>query len=358
MAHLPMRDQQQEPTISSSVLLSLYNDLSAHRDEFDRGLARFQIEIKELQDLHGHISLRRFVQVFEWMAEELEDQWLGLRFSQRAGPDALGAVGYLFLSSGTLEAAMHSLSRYLEAIQSSSRVEINYVDEFVEVQYRIDDEAIAPRRQDSEYSIGLMWRYMQLLSNNRCHLTQISFEHERPSGIGTIYRRIFNAPVFFGRSSNELTLPLQDFRQWHEGLDRHLFPILEDHIANTLGRSSIPTTFTESVEQLLTEQVLHQGARARLVADKLKISTVTLHRRLRHEGGRFKALVDSRSKAVAERLLRHSNTPIATISRRVGFSNPATFTRAFRRWVGITPTEFRRADLDSDDLKMRNRASS
>jgi len=337
-----MRYSQNEPTISSSVLLSLYNDLSAHRHIFDRGLDSFGIGLGELQDFHGHISLRGFVSIFEWLADALEDPWLGLRISQRAGPDALGAVGYLFLSSGKLETAVQSLSRYLDAIQSSSRVEIRYIENLVQIRYQIIDDTIAPRRQDAEYSIGIMWRYMKLLSQNQCRLTQVSFEHEQPRDAPALPRRIFNSPVLFGRESNELVMPIEDFQCWHEGLDPHLFPILEDHITNTLEQTKTPVSFAESVSQLITEQVLSEGARAELISGMLKVSTVTLHRRLRTEGFRFKELVDARSKALAERLLRHGSLPMATVSRRLGFSDPATFSRAFRRWFDTTPSEFRK----------------
>ncbi len=324
------------------VLLSLYNDLGRHRETFEEGLRKFGIRLGDLQDFHGHISLHSFVQIFEWLAEELDDPWLGLKLSQRSGPDALGAVGYLFLSSGTLETAIQSLVRYLDAIQNSSRMEIRYLDELVQVRYKIIDDSIAPRRQDSEYSIGLTWRYMKLLSKNKCRLSQVGFEHERPARKTSVYRRVFNSPVMFGRNSNEMTLPLADFRQWHEGLDPHLFSILEDHITTTVEQSQVPRTFTEIVGQQLTERVLNQGARAELIARSMKISTSTLHRRLHAEGWRFKELVESRSKAVAERLLCHGNIPIATISRRLGFSDPATFSRAFRRWFDQAPREFRK----------------
>lgn len=351
---MPYREP--EPTISSMVLLSLYNDLSAHRDTFDRGLYTFGIESSDLQDFHGHISLRGFVQIFEWLARELDDPWLGLRLSHRAGPHALGALGYLFLCAKNLETAFQSVSRYLEANQTSSRLEIRYLDDLVQIRYRINDDTIAPRRQDSEYSTGITWRYMKLLSKNQCALTQVSFEHERPAGQTSIYRHLFDAPVLFGQHSNELTLPLADFRQWHEGLDPHLFPILEDHIANTLVQSSTSMTFTESVTRLLTERVLQQGARADLVADMLKISTVTLHRRLRCEGTRFKELVETRSKSIAERLLRHSNIPVGTISSRLGFSDPASFSRAFRRWFATSPREFRKAIAQQRLSELRPKA--
>lgn len=112
---------------------------------------------------------------------------------------------------------------------------------------------------------------------------------------------------------------------------------------DALDQLEEPTTFSESVMRLITEQVLSQGARAELVADLLEVSTVTLHRRLRSEGFRFKELVDSRSKALTEQLLAFCQLPIAAVSRRLGFSDPATFSRAFRRWFNATLRDYRKA---------------
>jgi AraC-like DNA-binding protein len=337
---MPFR--QPEPTISSLVLSSLYHELSADRETFERGLAAFGIAASDLDDIHGHVSLRSFVLLFEWLATELRDPWLGLRLSQRAGPHALGPLGYLFLCSRNLETAFQLASRYLHANQTASTLEIATVGGLVRIRYEIQDETIAPRRQDSEYSTGITWRYIKLLTRNQCRLTQVNFEHECPPAPTSIYRRIFEAPVIFGQDTNELVLPIEDYVRCHEGLDPHLFPILQDHVARSLTQSGPPRTFTEAVDALITEEALSKGARAALIAGKLNVSTATLHRRLRNDGCKFKDRVESRQKLLAERLLHHSTLPIATISRRLGFSDSATLTRACRRWFDMTPRELRR----------------
>ena len=328
--------------IASMVLLALYNDLSQHRILFDRGLARFGIDPGVLDDVHGHIRLRSYVQIFEWLAEALGDPWLGLRVASRAGPHALGALGYLFLCSRSLEAAFWSASRYLAANQTASSLDVRVGDGFARVRYRVIDESIAPRRQDSEYSAAITWRYMRILCNDRCRLNQVRFEHDPPAGETSIYRRVFNAPVLFGQSSNELIVPLDDYRRLHPGLDPHLLPILEDHVANTLPRSGSPETFARTVEESISGQSTECVVTASQVAQHLGIAPVTLHRRLRREGRRFKAIVEARSKVVAERLLTDSDVPIAAISQRLGFANPETFTRACHRWFGKGPREYRK----------------
>lgn len=336
-----MRHPREDPAIASSVLLSLYNELSELRDLFVRGMRIFGISEEALRDIHGQISLRAFVGIFEWLATEIGDPCLGLRASQRAGPAALGAVGYLFLSSGNLENALQGLVCHIKAIQKSSDMAIEYFDGYVRVRYQIADDTIAPRQQDAEYSLGLTWHYMKLLSKSNCRLIQVSFEHENIRKSAALHRRVFNAPVLFGQSTNAISISMHEFRQWHDGYDPHLIPILEEHIANSMDADAVPDTFAKTVQQLLTESVLRQGARAELVAGLLKIAPVTLHRRLGKDGVRFKALVDQRSMAIARRLLRHGKSPIADISQRLGFSDPASFSRACRRWFGRTPREYR-----------------
>src|SRR5512145_2341767 len=149
-----MSYRKPEPGITSLVLQSLHNDLGAHRDVLDRGLARFGITARELEDIHGQVSLRSFVRLFEWLAVELRDPWLGLRLSQRAGPHALGALGYLFLCSRSLETAL----------------QLAIAGGLARIRYEINDDTIAPRRQDSEYSTGITWRYMRLLTRSQCRL--------------------------------------------------------------------------------------------------------------------------------------------------------------------------------------------
>ena len=172
-----MHRSKPEPTIASLILLSLYNDLGEHRAVFDEGLRRFGIDVRALHDPQGLLRLRSYVGILEWLAETLEDPWLGLRLGSRAGTHALGALGYLFLCSRSLETAFRGASRYLEANQTASTLNLIVHDDLVRIRYRITEDSIAPRRQDSEYSAAITWRYMKLLCKSRCRLVQVRFEH-------------------------------------------------------------------------------------------------------------------------------------------------------------------------------------
>ncbi len=104
----------------------------------------------------------------------------------------------------------------------------------------------------------------------------------------------------------------------------------------------IPHDFLESlrisVAQLRSQSVLPIDLGAEIAG----VSPRTLRRWLRDEETSWRELVDGVRLDCAERLLQQSSPTIADISHEVGYSDPAHFTRAFHRWTGETPRDYRR----------------
>lgn len=80
------------------------------------------------------------------------------------------------------------------------------------------------------------------------------------------------------------------------------------------------------------------------VASALGISVRTLQRRLSARGLSYRCLLDEVRRQRAEVELRHRERTIADISRRLGYSDPAHFVRAFRRWTGKAPSHYEQHD--------------
>lgn len=77
------------------------------------------------------------------------------------------------------------------------------------------------------------------------------------------------------------------------------------------------------------------------LAESMELSTHTLRRRLKEEGHSFQEIKDNLRRGRAIQLLQSSNVSIADIAEDLGFSEPAAFTRAFKKWTGLPPAEFR-----------------
>jgi AraC-like DNA-binding protein len=77
------------------------------------------------------------------------------------------------------------------------------------------------------------------------------------------------------------------------------------------------------------------------LADKRRVSARTLKRQLAAHGTSFRDLLDELRRDRAIRLLDGGDAPIDTISERLGYADASNFTRAFRRWMGVSPTDWR-----------------
>jgi len=333
------KPERAEATISIQIIAALVEAISDHREITDAGLRRF--DLFGLDSPTARVPLRVWVELFEWLANRMDRSCLGLELSERGGPQTIGAVGYLFLESKNLKEALTNLGRYLFAVQEGSRFHLGVEGEYAYVDYGILDDKISARRQDSEYSIGSTWNLIKQFTGNTCQLTMVEFEHEKPPNTEALFRRVFDAPVLFRRRANRLHFRSQYLKLLSRSGDPFLFPILEAHILSSIDQNISGQSFVDQVRSQLTHDALADGLRARQIATQLGVSEATLHRRLKQENMTFKKIHDEAACSLASLLISQPSLPIAAIARRLGFSETAALTRAFYRWFGKSPRQYR-----------------
>lgn len=109
------------------------------------------------------------------------------------------------------------------------------------------------------------------------------------------------------------------------------------------GKRGSTPRFSHQAQQIMIPLLATNGATALRVAATLGISRQTLHRRLDAEGTNFKKLLAATRQQLAIRYLRVEKVPVKVAAWRLGFSSPAAFSRAFKRWTGVSPGRFQSA---------------
>jgi len=172
---------------------------------------------------------------------------------------------------------------------------------------------------------------------------RLRFRHAAPPYIEA-YERYFRVPVLFSQPLHALEFPRAMLDQRLDGGFPRLHEQAEQRVGQRLARLSRRSGLVASIEAALEREPRLLGQGLEHLAQRLGLHPRTLQRRLRDEGESFGELQGRVRYRLALRDLAESPLDLESISERLGFSDRRSFTRAFTRWAGVSPSEFRKRD--------------
>ncbi|WP_227712501.1 helix-turn-helix transcriptional regulator [Marinobacter zhanjiangensis] len=138
---------------------------------------------------------------------------------------------------------------------------------------------------------------------------------------------------YAGLSAEELAEP--EVRLSPSQMQR-LWQLIQTRILPTL-------TFSRQVRPLITRHLARGKVKVASVAAELNMSRYTLYKKLKEENLTFAGLLEDVRREQALKYLRDSNRSLSEVAELLGFSELSAFSRAFKRWMGKSPAEFRAA---------------
>jgi AraC-like DNA-binding protein len=171
----------------------------------------------------------------------------------------------------------------------------------------------------------------------------VEVTHADP-GYAAEYRRVLGAPVTFGAPRNAMRFDEAWASHKLGLLPRYVFGVLSERAETLMRRLEASGTTRGRVESLLMP-VLHTGGTGmNAVAARMGVSRQTLFRKLKAEGTTFEALLDELRHRLALAYLGEAKLSVNETAYLLGFSDPAAFSRAFKRWTGRSPRSVRESD--------------
>lgn len=169
-------------------------------------------------------------------------------------------------------------------------------------------------------------------------LREVWFTHSRPADLDE-YERIFAAPVRFDKPCNALICDRAQLDWPLPTRSPKLLELLDRHLADIAGLPA--DDFLDLVRRDLTEHLHEAALNVAQTAKRLGMSQRTLQRRLQDAGRSFQDLFDDVRRELALRHLAAGNLTICEVASRVGFTDLRAFYRAFKRWTGTAPGQYR-----------------
>ncbi|HVW30291.1 MAG TPA: AraC family transcriptional regulator ligand-binding domain-containing protein [Polyangiaceae bacterium] len=332
---MPRTNSVPDICISAKLLLPFTQALSEHPaftvEELD--------QIRTL-DHDARVPLSQALDMLRFAIEKTEDPDLGLKVARRAHPSDYGVLHYAIRSAPTVREAITAAQRFMRLLTDA--IDYRLEVEVGRAMVHIECKAPLPRAA-ADYQATIA--HLLQLGPNAAPVPGLEwwFLHERPADT-TEYENTFapaslrfSAPAFgFCFDQEYLDVPLPN-------ADANLNQIVSRHAELLLAELPRARNVTESVRDLILKELAGGQPTAAQVAMRLRMNQRTLARRLQSEGTTFSALFDDLRRGLALRYLLRRDLRISEVVFLLGFSEVATFYRAFRRWTGQTPVEYRRS---------------
>ena len=337
-----------EETTLNTWANALVRTLQVRGCDVDALLLRSGLDGAMLKDPNGRVPVSGMVRLWRLAVEETGDPCLGLKAAAFVQPATFHSLGLAMLASQNLGDALQRSARFSRIVSSAADIVIERTPRGLKEVMRwragvpVVEEAIdlmmASTVKMGALLLGLDPQAAQPLELRLCRSATPAMRAE--------FEAYFRCQIWFGADENSLLVP----QEW---VERPL-PMANPQLArqNDLVVMEYLNRFdgTRLAEKVRAELIsrLPAGEPPRAaVATALHLSEKTLQRRLKDEDTSYQQVLDEVRRDLAQQYLRENAVSVCEVTFRLGFSDQSSFTRAFRRWTGLTPGEFRSQPLEA-----------
>ncbi|MCJ8170540.1 AraC family transcriptional regulator [Atopomonas sediminilitoris] len=331
-------------TVSVAYVQGLVDYLVRQGHDAEAFLDSAGLSLALLAQREQRIAASRYLDLLGRAVELTGDARLGLHLGEAIRPGYYGVLGYLVMSCATLADALHRQARYAELVGNLGRVLL------------VDDASVGAephvaltwtphwpqqRVQVCEETLASWLTFGYWISGVSERPTEVRFQHEAPADCSE-YARLFACPVRFAQTDNALVFPRRILQTPLGQADSQVRLMLDAYAERLLSGLRQGDNVLDQARQLLAQRLPEDNASLEWLAGEMHLSVRTLQRRLAEVGLSFSGLLDETRQQLALHYLRDPALELAEIAFLIGFAESGSLTRAFRRWTGQTPAEYRR----------------
>jgi AraC-like DNA-binding protein len=299
------------------------------------------IDIDRLFDASQTIELERLDQLYEEAARRSGDEDFGLHLGQRCDPGMFSVIAYAVLSAPNLVVGYGRVEPYLRALQAGEGMGLFVEEDSTRFTYEVQVGSAHYCRQRYDLIAAALLRFLRRATGTSLVPRFIAFQHAAPSNVDE-YERVFNAPISFEQPRNEMVFDREVAELPFVDADPSLSAALGGYIERTLPTVAAGPSLRQRIYNRVIAQLANGDLDLRDLPRQLGFSARTLQRRLRHEGASLREICDQAKRDLALHYLQQPGILNKELAPMLGYVDLAAFHRAFKRWTGTTPSEYRR----------------
>ncbi len=266
------------------------------------------------------------------------DEAFGIRSASVYSSSQLGALGYAWQASLTLRKACTRLERFIRVLNNSAVITVNDMDRCMVVTLQLNLPSVSLTARDDS-ALATITRMCRLVCGENFRLQAVNFRHAAPRDLKP-YFEYFACPLSFDQADNQLLIPSEFADEVLVGANSEL-ALLNDKVVTRRLALMDRNDIVARVQSALMEQLPNGNISDDSVATALHMSVRTMHRKLAEVNQNFRTLLVEMRRELAEHYILDNSLTLTEISLLLGFSEPSSFSRAFKSWTGSAPSEAR-----------------
>lgn len=291
-----------------------------------------------IQKPQARVNYKKIVSLWEKVAEKINDPCVGLHTAEYWHPSFMSALGYAWLASRTLHGALQRLVSYLRIVTEGTKIHIEEVPEglTVELIFKLGHEH-PPIMVDG--NLAIIMHMCRVNYGTNLKPVSVHIVHDAPS-CAEKFEAYFGSKVKFNAARNSITfssedveLPLSSSNPYLAEMNdqiiiKYMAKLDEEDIIHRVKVKIVNTLPSGKITDEKISSMLYMGVR-------------TLQRRLQQEGTTFQTLLNETRNDLANQYIKDPHIRLEEVAFLLGYSEYSVFSKAFKRWTGHSPREFR-----------------
>ena len=329
----------------SSWVLLVAKALDSYGCDSEELFAQAGLDHSRLRDPLARFSAAAVLKLWPIAVEATQDPDFGLTVASFWHPTTLHALGYSWLASNNLEEAFDCTVRYTRIVNTAAQGAISTESSADSYRVLINPRNFNPNPEPASVDavVTMLLIMCRAAYGSNFKLQRATFQHAAPPSLER-FDELFQAPVLFAQAENTLCIDPEIVRESLATANPELVRINDRIVTDYLAHLD-HSNLGMRVKSKLIEHLPGGHISEAEIASSVNLSQRSLQRKLKQQGVSFSQLVESTRRELGLQYVRDPQYSFNEVAFLLGFTEPANFSRAFKRWYDKSPSQFRQDAL-------------
>ena len=302
------------------------------------------LEAKILQNPDEFLPITKVQELWKEAISMTGDEFLPLHIGEMVNTVSVGILAYVMMNCPTLGKALEKLCQYQDIVCDASKTSMFIENDNVYLTISEPSEDISSVRYAYESTLSIYYSAFLGMLGQAVPLKAVHFEFPAYSVDNSEHQRVFKgAEIIFGSNFSGLVFEKKYWELPILNANPNLFSLFENHAQSILNGLKSDNSLKNKIKKEIVFSLKGEEPNLPIIAKNLGIGVRSIQMKLKEEGVTFQQLLDEIRKELAIKYLKDDKLSTTDISYLLGYSEVSVFFRSFKKWMGQTPTLYRKS---------------